>query len=150
MSDYDAAPSAGRYPSVTPVERATDDPLPPFRMTVVGSGTVLPLDRPVVVGRSPALPRIQSDPRPRLLRVPSPGGEISASHIEIRQVGLTAVATDLRSTNGSVVRLPGQTAVVLRSGESMAVSPGTLIALAESIVIEILPREYLRATSARQ
>ena len=142
--------SPAAYERPAPVERKTDDPLPPLRVTIVGSGTILALDRPVIIGRSPALPRIPSGIRPRLLRVPSPGSEISGSHLEIRQVGLTAVATDLRSTNGSVIRLPGQSAVVLRSGESMAVSPGTLIALAEAIVVEILPREYLGAQSARQ
>ena len=35
--------------------------------------------------------------------------------------------TDLRSTNGSIVQLPGNAARKLRQGESVVVSAGTLV-----------------------
>ena len=124
-------------------DRTTD----PFQFTVAGSTTVVSLDRPAFIGRGPALPRVPSGVRPRLVRVPSPTGEISASHIELRQVGVTVVATDLKSTNGSIVRMPGLPAVTLRQGESLVVAPFTLIDLGDGIVLEILPREH-RARSA--
>jgi len=127
----------------SPSDPSTD----PFQFTVAGSTTVVSLDRPAFIGRGPTLPRVFTGVRPRLVRVPSPAGEISASHIELRQVGVTVVATDLKSTNGSIVRMPGLPAVTLRQGESLVVAPFTLIDLGDGIVLEILPREH-RARSA--
>lgn len=123
------------------------EPQQPFRFTVAGSSTIVNLDRPAYVGRGPALPRVVTGIRPRLVRVPSATAEISASHLELRQVGSTVVATDLKSTNGSTIRMPGRAPVTLRRGESIVVGPFTLIDLGDSIVLEILPREHLGGTT---
>jgi pSer/pThr/pTyr-binding forkhead associated (FHA) protein len=64
---------------------------------------------------------------------------VSASHLEIRQLGASVVVTDLRSTNGSVVAVPGSAPHTLRQGESMVVTPGTLVDIGDGNVIEILP-----------
>ena len=126
---------------------AGDPTADPFQFTVVGSTILVTLERPAFIGRGPALPRVPSGVRPRLVRVPSATGEISGSHIELRQVGVTVVATDLKSTNGSVVRMPGRPPVTLRQGESLVVAPFTLIDIGDGIVLEILPREH-RARSS--
>ena len=104
---------------------------------------VIALDRPAIIGRKPAPPRITSGRPPRLVRVPSSTGEISSSHLGIDQVGATVVVTDLRSTNGSVVRMPGQWPVTIRGGESLAVPAGSLIAIGDDMVVEILSRPHV-------
>ena len=117
-----------------------------FRFTVIGSAMVISLDRPAIVGRGPSLPRIVAPgEKPRLVRVPSAIGEISSSHLEIRQLGMTVIVTDLRSTNGSIVRMPGQPPVTVRAGESLAVPAGSLIDLGDDMVVEILPRPHVSA-----
>ncbi len=111
---------------------------PPYRFRV-GHQPALPLDAPVLIGRSPRGPRIPVVPAPRLIAVPSPQQEVSSTHLELRQLGTTVVATDLRSTNGSTVRLPGNRPRMLTAGESVVVSPGTLIELGDGVTLEILP-----------
>ena len=90
-------------------------------------------------GRSPTPSRIADTIPPSLIRVSSPLGEISATHLEIKAVGSRVVVTDLRSSNGSVVRVPGRISRTLRGGESVVVAVGTIIDLGEGILIRILP-----------
>lgn len=116
-----------------------------FRFTVRGSAMVISLDRPAIVGRAPAAPRISSGPPARLVRVPSASSEISSSHLEIRQVGVTVVVTDLRSTNGSAVRMPGQGPLTLRGGDSLVVPAGSLIDIGDDMVVEIVSRPHVSA-----
>jgi hypothetical protein len=100
--------------------------------------TVL-LDVAAYVGRSPSSPRISNGELPKLIRVPSPQGEVSGTHLEIRQLGTSVIVTDLRSTNGSTVSVPGSAPHSLRQGEAMVVTPGTLVDIGDGNVIEILP-----------
>jgi hypothetical protein len=111
---------------------------------VVGSHQPIGLDRPAYLGRKPSPPRIAVGGRPRLVRVPSPLGEVSSTHLELRQEGAMVIATDLRSTNGTRVRLPGAAPVRLRQGESIVVTPGSLIEIGDGNVIEVqsLRRAY--------
>jgi hypothetical protein len=109
---------------------------------ILGDSHPVPLDKPCTIGRAPSVPRVQTGAAPRLVRVASPKREVSASHLELRQVGATVVATDLRSTNGTVVQLPGSAARTLRQGESMVVTPGTLIDLGDGNVLTVLPLRH--------
>lgn len=97
------------------------------------------LEVPALVGRKPALPRIPMGRPPRLVRVPSPLGEVSGTHLELRQQGASVVVTDLRSTNGTVVVVPGRAPLILRQGESAVVVPGTVVDIGEGNTVEILP-----------
>jgi hypothetical protein len=97
------------------------------------------LDRPCVIGRRPSAPRIAQGPSPRLVRVHSPLKEVSSTHLEVRQLGSSVVVTDLRSTNGSVVMVPGRVPRKLRQGESLVVSPGTLVDIGDDNILKILP-----------
>lgn len=108
------------------------------------------LDVPCVVGRRPSAPRVPDGQPPRLVTVPSPLKEVSASHVEVRQRGSTVVVTDLRSTNGSVVLMPGSRPRKLRQGESVVVSPGTLVDIGDDNVLQILPMQHLRDRAERQ
>ena len=97
------------------------------------------LDRPARIGRRPSAPRILVGAAPRLVRVVSPNSEVSATHLELRQTGTTVVVTDLRSTNGTVVLLPGSPPRKLLQGESVVVSPGTLVDMGDDNILQILP-----------
>jgi len=114
-----------------------------YSFRVGAFGPPIPLDVPCTVGRRPSLPRVPTSPPPTLLTVPSPLKEVSASHIELRQLGSTVVVTDLRSTNGSVVLIPGSIPRKLRQGESIVVSPGTLVDIGDDNVLHILPMQRL-------
>ncbi|WP_286279471.1 FHA domain-containing protein [Naasia aerilata] len=105
----------------------------------IGNGQVYRLDTPVYIGRKPSSPRIVTGTLPRLLRIASPSMEVSSTHVELRQEGTSVVVTDMRSTNGTFVSQPGATPIKLRQGESMVVSPGTLVDIGDGNVIEILP-----------
>lgn len=105
----------------------------------VNSHEPIDLNRPAHIGRKPALPRVPPPLRPRLVRVPSPLQEVSGTHLEVRQQGTSVVITDLRSTNGTTVTMPGSRPRGLRPGESLVVTPGTLIDIGDGNLIEILP-----------
>ena len=139
--DDTAVPREDRPPRAEPGEEARrlESPEPHYGFRVSGSRRAVLLDAAAHVGRAPAPPRIVQHTRPRLIRVPSPLGEVSSTHLEVRQLGTSVIVTDLRSTNGSRVSVPGQPTRALRQGESMVVTPGTLVDIGDGNVIEILP-----------
>lgn len=102
-------------------------------------GTEVELDVTVYVGRRPSVPRIHTGVEPRLVTLPSPGKELSATHLELKVMGRALVASDMRSTNGTIVQLPGAAPRTLIRGESIVVVPGTRIDLGEGAVLDILP-----------
>lgn len=106
----------------------------------LGSESIL-LDVPCYVGRRPSPPRIASGRAPRLVAVPSPHKEVSSTHLEVRQVGSSVIVTDLRSTNGSIVMIPGSVPRKLRQGESVVVSPGTLVDIGDGNILQVLPMQ---------
>lgn len=122
-----------------PPEVPMAPPAPQFYGFRVGSSAVILLDAVVYIGRKPSAPRVVRGGMPRLVRVPSATSEVSSTHLELRQVGRTVVVTDMRSTNGTSVGVPGLAVRKLRQGESLVVTPGTLIDIGDRIVIEILP-----------
>ncbi len=124
---------------------------PMFYSFRVGLGAdSLLLDVPCYVGRRPSAPRISRGRAPRLLQVPSPLNEVSATHLEVRQVGASVVVTDLKSTNGSVVMIPGSVPRTLRQGESVVVSPGTLVDIGDGNILQVLPMQRRTAPAERQ
>jgi pSer/pThr/pTyr-binding forkhead associated (FHA) protein len=137
-----AAPGATVPSSTAPVATITKAPEPrrPYRLKMA-DGVVVNLDLTVYLGRRPSVPRIASDRRVRLVAVPSVAKEVSATHLELRQNGDAIVATDMRSTNGSTVTVPGSKPRTLLRGESAVVTPGTLIDLGDGNVLEVLSPE---------
>lgn len=118
-----------------------------YRVSIGPRSEPVTLDRPCVVGRRPSAPRIPQGPGPRLVRVPSPLKEVSSTHLEVRQLGSSVIVTDLRSTNGSVVMVPGSVPRKLRQGESVVVSPGTLVDIGDDNILQILPiKRHVDAT----
>ncbi|MFE6257301.1 FHA domain-containing protein [Agromyces sp. NPDC057865] len=111
--------------------------VPAFR---IGGGEPHPVTGPVLIGRRPFAPRVP-DPHglaPELVTVASPRAVVSGTHLELRVEGTRVVATDLRSTNGTIVRSATGTRR-MRAGESIVVAPGTRLDLGDDTIIEILP-----------
>ncbi|KQZ07491.1 hypothetical protein ASD23_16705 [Agromyces sp. Root1464] len=125
-------------PALLPADHdgaAADANGPRFR---IGDGVPLTVAAPVLIGRKPLPPRISgSGVQPELLAVESPAAVVSGTHLELRLVGSRLVATDLHSTNGTVLRTASG-ARRLRAGESIVVLPGATLDLGDDTIIEIL------------
>ena len=121
------APSASRAPVASR-----------FALRVGLGGELVALDVPCYIGRNPHPPRISRETAPRMVTVPSRNKEVSATHLEVREVGSAVVVTDLRSTNGTAVLAPGASPRTLRQGESVVVPAGTLLDLGDENVLQVV------------
>jgi hypothetical protein len=110
-----------------------------YSYRISSASEAIPLDVPSYIGRRPTAPRITGGEVSRLVRVPSPLREVSATHLEVRQLGSSVIVTDLRTTNGTVVTLPGGAPRKLLQGESVVVSPGTLVDIGDENILQVLP-----------
>ena len=113
----------------------------PVARLTFSSGEVVDVDRAVIVGRAPEARRFTSTEQPRLITVPSPNQEISSTHLEIRPgAGAdhgSAVATDLGSTNGTVLQQPGLPSEDLKPGIAVQLIPGAIIDLGDGVTIQV-------------
>ncbi|MBX3087156.1 MAG: FHA domain-containing protein [Cryobacterium sp.] len=126
-----AAPGGSRLNSSRPPEPAGEM----VAKIHVGSHEAISLDRPTIIGRAPNPPRILQGIAPRLVMVPSPMKEVSASHVEFRQTGASVVLTDLGSTNGTRILPPNGANRLLRQGESTVILDGTIVEIGDGIRI---------------
>jgi hypothetical protein len=133
-----APPLEERTTVRTSVEPPTRTPVQTFAFRV-RDGQPYPLDVVHYVGRNPKQPRIPLKEPVRLFSVASPTKLVSSTHLELRQQGDSVVVTDLRSTNGTSVILPGRDWQRLRADQGIAVIPGTFIDIGDGVVLEILP-----------
>ena len=119
-------------PSVTAV---------PVARLVFSSGDTVDVDRAVLVGRAPEARRFTSTEQPRLVTVPSPNQEISSTHLEVRPGSGadhgSAVVTDMGSTNGSVLTLPGLSPEDLQPGIAVQLVPGSVIDMGDGVTIHV-------------
>ena len=134
--DEDADRVTDRFPEH---DRGGD---PPVARLAFSSGERVDVDRVVLVGRAPEARRFAASEQPRLVTVPSPHQEVSATHLEVRPgTGPdrgTAVVTDLGSTNGTVLLQPGQDALDLRAGLAERLLPGAVLDLGDGVTIRVL------------
>ncbi|GAA4368255.1 FHA domain-containing protein [Agromyces bauzanensis] len=137
-----AGPAAPPGPAA---DEATEAPAPPSALPAtlvpafaIGGGPPHPVIAPVLIGRRPLSPRIPggAGAAHELVTVDSPQAVVSGTHLELRVEGTRLVATDLRSTNGTVVHGASGTRR-MRSGESIVVPPGTSLDLGDGTIIEI-------------
>lgn len=91
----------------------------------------------VIVGRSPD--PAQGPAGSHLMRVPSPGNDISRSHLLVTTREWNVVITDLHSTNGTMVRPVGEPEFELRDGRSVQVEIGTILDLGDGVSLRIEP-----------
>jgi hypothetical protein len=136
-------------PAPVPEVTAAPEPRAPYRLKMA-DGVIVNLDLTVYLGRRPSVPRVASDRRVRLVAVPSRQKEVSATHLELRLTGDAVVATDMRSTNGSTVIVPGSKPRTLLRGESAVVTPGTVIDLGDGNLLEVLSPERLTLEDHRE
>jgi hypothetical protein len=98
------------------------------------------VDRVVVIGRAPR-PRGDDDRGSLFVTVPSAHQEISSTHLEVRPGAGddegSAVATDLRSTNGTLVIQPGRQPEDLTPGVAVRLVPGAILDLGDGITIQV-------------
>lgn len=114
----------------------------PVARLVLPDGETVAVDRAVLLGRAPEPARATTADAPRLVAVDSPHQEVSATHLEIRPgSGVdqgAAVATDLGSTNGTVVVQPGLPPEDLRPGVTVQLVPGALVDLGDGVSIRVV------------
>lgn len=147
--DGSSAPSRADTDTETTARGSGDSPgsgapataAPTIPQVRIAGGPARSVTVPIIIGRRPSPRRIAgvAGPPPELVTVASPGGFISATHVELRIEGTRLVATDLRSTNGTTLRSVGGQLRRLRSGESVVVIPGASLDLGDDTIIEILP-----------
>ncbi|MFT4167172.1 MAG: FHA domain-containing protein [Microlunatus sp.] len=139
LSGHPNPPYADRCP-------LCDSPVPPQSPRLVArpvlgilrspDGTSVAIDRPVLVGRAP-VSRDDLPEAPSLLRVPSPGQDISRTHLLVSPDDWEIRLTDLHSTNGTTIIRPGAGTdrLKLRPGDPLAVSVGTLVELGDGVSV---------------
>ncbi len=107
-------------------------PRPVLGVLRLSTGDVITLDRGVVMGRSPRTD-FHGDERPHVVKLPNGDGEISRTHLQVILDGWHVLVTDLNSTNGTLMVLPGRDPEQLRPGEPVPIAPGTQIILAVGV-----------------
>ncbi|GAB3024254.1 hypothetical protein GCM10011376_09640 [Nocardioides flavus (ex Wang et al. 2016)] len=134
VPDFDRPPVPGQEIAPEVVSR-------PVAALVFSTGDVVAVDRTVLVGRAPEARRFASHDQPHVVTVPSPQQEISSTHLEIRPgAGVdhgSAIATDLGSTNGTVLALPGLDAEELKPGIAVSLVPGAVLDLGDGVTIQV-------------
>lgn len=137
-SDHDGLTVA---PTPAPAPGSAAPPRRPVARLLLPTGDAVVVDRAVLVGRAPQLDRFASTEEPQLVTVPSPQQEVSATHLEVRPGSGadhgSAVATDLGSTNGTLVEQPGLPAEPLRAGVPVQLVPGALLDLGDGVTIRV-------------
>ena len=110
-------------------------PRPVLGVLRLSVGDMISLDRDVIMGRNPKpdLPGADGEKRPHVVRLPSLDGDISRTHLRVTLDGWHVLVTDLHSTNGTLVTLPGREPEQLRPGQPMLIKPGTVVTLADGI-----------------
>ena len=112
-------------------------PRPVLAVLRASDGSTAEVDRAVLVGRAPSAQRSNAR-TPRLMIVPSPGHDISRTHVEVAVEGWTVTVTDLHSTNGTIlVRPGGADRQPLPAGEAVPVELGSVVELGDGISVLI-------------
>jgi hypothetical protein len=116
-------------------------PRPVVARLVFGSGLVVDVDRPQLVGRRPTTPP-EADEIPNLVTIPSPDGDLSRAHTAVRLEGWDVLVEDVGSTNGTEVRLPGRDPMRLREHIPVLVVAGTQVTMAGTVDFTIEGPEH--------
>lgn len=124
-----------------PTQQPVEIPRPPLGVLRLSNGDTVVLDRACVLGRNPRVPPGLAGEQPNLVRLIDPDKDISGQHLEVRLDYWHVAVTDLGSTNGTQVVLPGESPVTLRPNDPMMIEPGTKVILAGvfSFTFEVTP-----------
>jgi hypothetical protein len=113
-----------------PPQQPTEVPRPQLGILRLSNGDTVALDRGVILGRNPRLPSGYSGEQPNLVRLTDPGKDVSSQHLEVSLDYWHVLVSDLGSTNGTEVILPGRPPIQLRPNDPMTIEPGTRVVLA--------------------
>ena len=116
-----------------PAQQPMTVPRPTLGLLRFSTGDVVTLDKGVVMGRAPQPPAGEGRDRPHVMQLPSGDRDISRTHAEVSLDGWLVFVEDLGSTNGTVVRLPGQPPIELRPHDPQLIEPGTAVSLTDEI-----------------
>ena len=108
---------------------------PVMAQLITAGGARIELTDTVLIGRAPAAQA--GDGNPILLPLPSPNSDISRTHLKLAVKDWDIVATDLHSTNGTMLVRPGQAPVRMMPGTPVTVEPGTILDLGDGGVITV-------------
>jgi len=108
---------------------------PVLAQLITAGGARVEVTDTVLIGRAPSAQA--GDGNPILLPVPSPNSDISRTHLKVSVKDWDIVATDLHSTNGTMLVRPGQAPVRMMPGTPVTVEPGTILDLGDGGVITV-------------
>ncbi len=101
---------------------------PPLGVLRLPDGGLVPLDRPVVMGRRPAA--AGPGDRPHLVRLPQDSTYLSRAHARIDLDGWHVTVRDLGSRGGTTLFSPGRDPEKIRAHEPHLLEDGTVVDLA--------------------
>lgn len=107
-------------------------PRPPLGILRLSAGDVITLNQGVVMGRNPRA-EFDGDERLHMVKLPGGDGDISRTHVKVTLDGWHVLVTDMKSTNGTLVELPGRPPERLRAAEPVPIPHGTVVTLADGI-----------------
>lgn len=116
---------------------AVADATAPKLYLELSTGGTEQLDQPLVIGRAPSASRVPGGKVPRLVSMNTPNQDISRTHAQVTAEGGTVVVTDLHSSNGTMITLPGKPSQKLRPGEPATVIVGTVIDLGDGATLTV-------------
>jgi hypothetical protein len=96
------------------------------------NGPVVPLDRPLLIGRKPPTDAIVAGETARAVRLADPHMVLSRTHVEVRLVDWQVLVLDRDSMNHTFVHIPGQNPFQLRPAEPFPIPPGTTVVLGDA------------------
>ena len=108
---------------------------PSLAQLITAGGARVDVTDSVLIGRAPSAQA--GDGNPILLPIPSPNSDISRTHLKVAVKDWDIVATDLHSTNGTMLVRPGQAPVRMMPGTPVTVDPGTILDLGDGGVITV-------------
>lgn len=110
---------------------ATSQASEPLGILVISNGARIPVDRNILLGRSPT--RRDELDKPHLVKLESKDGDVSRNHVAVEIDGEQIYVRDLGSTNGTYVTLPEGQPELLAPDEPLAIQPGTHVTLSDDV-----------------
>ncbi|MDR1441804.1 MAG: FHA domain-containing protein [Bifidobacteriaceae bacterium] len=108
---------------------------PPLGLIRISTGEEAVLDRPAVIGRRPRSAKFSAGPVPHLIAVASP--DISRSHLRFELEDWNVLASDLGSTNGTLLRREGFPDRRLGGKEQVLVLNGDVFDLGDAVTVAV-------------
>lgn len=103
----------------------------------ISTGTVVVLDRDVVIGRRPEVDRVQGGRVPAVVTVPSPRQDVSRTHLRVGWSERTVLVTDLHSMNGTVLTGAGGISAALTGGVPHPLADGDVLDIGDGITVTL-------------